>query len=360
MTGAAPFSWDGRLLEQLSTPVLVTDSSRQIVFANAAFCEMSGYYQHSLLGSTPKIFQSGYTSRETYESLHRTIGMGLPWRGQLINRHSGGRFYRQDLSISPVWAGTNGERAAYYIGIAREVPESRHFVRHDPTNAALLGQIGAGLSHSCGNLLTTIIDEAAATAGELPEDDVRRPRLAALAARCEELSAVTKRFLLAAGRLEVVPEVVPLGDLFQDLLYWFEGQKYPGIQIEVRPPSPEAAISGDRVLLVQMLRELLGNAAEACGKSGRVVLTARSPAGGRSRPIRYGQDCLRIVVKDEGPGIPSELRSRVFEPFFSTKSVGRGLGLPVAVNIATAHRASLRLHSPPEGGLAAHIGFPPA
>jgi signal transduction histidine kinase len=84
------------------------------------------------------------------------------------------------------------------------------------------------------------------------------------------------------------------------------------------------------------LINLILNAADATRADGHIWLTARAAADG----------CVEISVTDDGPGVPSELAERIFEPFFSTKPAheGTGLGLSLSRSIAEAHRGSLTLH----------------
>jgi len=95
------------------------------------------------------------------------------------------------------------------------------------------------------------------------------------------------------------------------------------------------ALYVDRLQIELVLRNLLANATEALGGGGRIRVSA----------ARHGEDRLRLVVEDDGPGISAEARERVFEPFVSGKPTGMGLGLAISRAIAEAHGGSLEARS---------------
>ena len=119
--------------------------------------------------------------------------------------------------------------------------------------------------------------------------------------------------------------------------------------LEVAPALP--AVGVDRVQLEQALLNLVSNAVDAMPEGGRLSLAAR-PDG----------DGVAIVVADSGAGIPLEDLSRVFEPLYTTKPVGKGtgLGLPILREIVEAHGGTVRLESRAGEGTIAVVILPPA
>jgi signal transduction histidine kinase len=69
---------------------------------------------------------------------------------------------------------------------------------------------------------------------------------------------------------------------------------------------------------------------------------------------------LALAVEDDGPGVPEDIRGQVFDPFFTTRSDGTGLGLAVVQSVILAHRGRVRLDSPPAGGACFVVELPPA
>jgi two-component system sensor histidine kinase FlrB len=106
---------------------------------------------------------------------------------------------------------------------------------------------------------------------------------------------------------------------------------------------------GDRRLLERALVNLLENALQAVGEAGHIEMGLRAAeTGGR----------VELWVEDSGPGIDPELADRIFEPFFSTKTGGSGLGLPLVRKIAEDHGGGVSLSRPHHGGTRATLWLP--
>jgi two-component system C4-dicarboxylate transport sensor histidine kinase DctB len=103
------------------------------------------------------------------------------------------------------------------------------------------------------------------------------------------------------------------------------------------------AVAADRTQAIQCVRALVDNALDAAGDPARVGVRIRRSEGRLPRR----QQTVRIEVRDDGPGIPGALLSRVFEPFFTTKPDRNGLGLAVAQAFALRNRGSLEVRSAP-------------
>ena len=107
---------------------------------------------------------------------------------------------------------------------------------------------------------------------------------------------------------------------------------------------PDITVEADPQLLAQAVINLLRNAADAVSADGAIAIRL-------DRERRYdGSSLARLSVTDNGPGIPNDVRERIFEPFFSTKERGVGLGLATVLRIVEAHGGSIEVDNPPAGG----------
>lgn len=113
----------------------------------------------------------------------------------------------------------------------------------------------------------------------------------------------------------------------------------PGQQLTVARPRQPVRLAGNREALAGALLNLVANALQAAGELARVRLEARIAGQG-----------LQLRVRDNGPGLDDSLRQRVFEPFFTTRPSGTGLGLAVARSVAGDHDGSLEVESSGPGG----------
>ena len=130
-------------------------------------------------------------------------------------------------------------------------------------------------------------------------------------------------------------------------------KQFPKIRkTHLRSAAPEFVFEGDERLLKRALLALLTNAAEAMQGNGLIDFSWSSETHGRLG------DWLEIRIQDSGPGIDPENESRVYEPFYSTKPNGLGLGLTFASKIIEAHGGTLVLNRGPQGGTLASVSLP--
>jgi nitrogen fixation/metabolism regulation signal transduction histidine kinase len=137
--------------------------------------------------------------------------------------------------------------------------------------------------------------------------------------------------------------------LVADVLEPYRTALPPGVTLSLEGERPVPPVMGDRRLLERAVVNLLENALQAVGEHGHIRVGLR-PAddGGR----------VEVWVQDSGPGIDPDLAERIFEPFFSTKTGGSGLGLPLVRKIAEDHGGGVALSHPAEGGTRATLWLP--
>ena len=136
--------------------------------------------------------------------------------------------------------------------------------------------------------------------------------------------------------------------VLREVLRPYEAGLPPAVQLRFEADPGVPLIQADRRLFERAVVNLLENALQAVGDSGRITVRLRRVEGGR----------LQIEVEDSGPGVVPEIRDRVFEPFFSTKTSGSGLGLALVKRIAEDHGGGVSLEDAPGGGTRAVLWLP--
>ena len=218
---------------------------------------------------------------------------------------------------------------------------------------ATVGGLAAGVTHEARNLLTGVLGFTQVLLAKLPEDESSHDMLRAIECetrRCVDLLCnylqLSRASETAAHALHVADIVQPVEQLVRHPL------QQRGCSLRVQLPETTPAILGRVAELQRVLVNLIFNAADATGSEGRIVLAAvATPAGG-----------LEISVTDNGPGIPPGLRTRVFQPFFSSKrgAGGTGLGLALSRLIVEAHGGKLELDESYTAGARFVIKLPAA
>ena len=154
---------------------------------------------------------------------------------------------------------------------------------------------------------------------------------------------------LKQGIFSIRHQPLNLVDLIRETVPAFQTQE---IQIHIQTQAQVAMVSADPDRLRQVIENLLSNAIAHAPEQTAVSVTIRTEE-------HQDRNWVQVMVKNQGPGIPSEMRAQLFEPFVAgSTSKGLGLGLYLASRIAEIHRGHLSVDSPPEGGAAFTLSIP--
>lgn len=166
------------------------------------------------------------------------------------------------------------------------------------------------------------------------------------------LRTIASEFSTFASAPTVRPEAVDVAALLDDLLAPYLTAPDGRVEFRLAVPRDLPPVSADPVLASRALSNLLENALQAMGGAGVVSVDAR-PAAGVS-----GRNGIRIAVGDSGPGMDDRALARAFEPYFSTKATGTGLGLPIARRNVEACGGTVAMESAAGMGTKAIVWLP--
>ena len=230
-----------------------------------------------------------------------------------------------------------------------------------------LGVLAGGIAHDFNNLLTSILGNASLVRLALGETSPVLGNIGQIEQASQTAASLCRQLLAYAGRSQLQTSPLDLSSLVRettDLLRVSVGNQ-ARLQFTLAPALPE--ILADPGQIRQILLNLVLNAAESIGRRDGVieVVTRRREIDAawlaEARPgldLRPGEYvCLEIT--DNGPGFDPATQARVFDPFFSTKGSGRGLGLAAALGIMRSHQGTLHLSSQPGHGARFTLLFPP-
>ncbi len=217
-----------------------------------------------------------------------------------------------------------------------------------------IGVLAGGIAHDFNNLLTAILGQTGIAMELVGPDSEAGDHLEKALRASEKAATLTQQMLAYSGRGKFTIRPVYLNEVIQENLGILEAAmpKQVRFQLHLDPDLP--AVTGDPSQLQQVIMNLVINAAEAIGdQPGVITLRTRAlhleavdplawPLSGNS--LGAG-DYVWLEVADTGCGMAPEVRTRVFDPFFSTKSKGHGLGLSAVQGIIRAHRGGLGVDS---------------
>jgi signal transduction histidine kinase len=220
---------------------------------------------------------------------------------------------------------------------------------------ATLGTLAAGIAHEIRNPLTSLKARLYTLEKHLQNVPAARKDTDIISAEISRLEHIVQDVLSFARPSDPKLEIIAADTIIREV----HGLMSPdlesrGLQLVVES-SPELLIRVDSGHLKQVLVNLVRNAAEAIDGKGTVTLRtrpARAPFGGRETAA------VILEVADDGKGIPPEVEKRLFDPFFSTKETGTGLGLPIAARIVERHGGLLQYQTRPGHGTTFGVVLP--
>jgi signal transduction histidine kinase len=221
---------------------------------------------------------------------------------------------------------------------------------------AALGQLTAGLAHEIRNPLGVIKGSAEMLNQKLGSADPLSAELAGyISSEVNRLSALVSRFLDFARPLHAEPRPQEITTIMDRALKW-AGEQWKGGPVKVsRNYSKDLPLALlDDNLCEQVFTNLVQNAYEAMGEKGGDLKVEISPEQSEGRSV------IEVRLRDTGPGIPPELREQIFNPFFTTKKTGVGLGLSIVSQIMDEHSGSIRVEDAPGEGTCFVLRFPTA
>jgi PAS domain S-box-containing protein len=228
--------------------------------------------------------------------------------------------------------------------------ESLQAQLHQAQRRETIGVLAGGIAHDFNNLLQVILTNL-----HFAEEQVAPQNLASAelreAIRASERAAELTAHLLAIGRRQRVdPQCVDLSRLIERSLRMLRRVIPENIELVFEAAPEPCPVSGDPPQLEQVLLNLCLNARDAMPNGGKLLVSVRVLHGSPPR--------AELLVTDTGMGISTEQLKRIFEPFFSTKGAGSGLGLAVVAGIVAAHGGAVTVESDEGRGSTFRVGLP--
>jgi signal transduction histidine kinase/ActR/RegA family two-component response regulator len=229
-----------------------------------------------------------------------------------------------------------------------------------------LGVLAGGVAHDFNNILTVVLGNAGLARKGLPPFNPAGAYLEQIEQACRRAADLCRQLLAYAGRGQIATGTTELNQLIQNSAALLEipTSKAATIRFELDKEIP--TITGDPAQVRQVLVNLVMNAAEAIGnapgeiliKTQCVEVPVESLIGYQLAPLAGWY--VSLTVSDTGPGIGPEILTKVFDPFFSTKFAGRGLGLAAVLGIMRTHRGAIRVLTDATKGTKVEVLWPVA
>ncbi len=351
------------LMDTLAEAVVVTDARAQIIYLNEKAAKITGW---TLAEARP------FKLNDVFKLVHRDTArpddtavdlvLAAEEQPRLYAEHSlvsktGDKPLPVIWTTRQIWSAS--ETAAGIVVVFRN-PEEMTLTPEEIIRANRfdsLGQLAGGIAHDFNNLLTTILGGISTAKDNRDYTKLEDAESACLAARL-----LTRQLLtFAKGGSSAAQQVVGTAEILQDAVRIAAAGTTAVVTVEA--PEGISPIQVDRGQILQVFQNLIINALQAMPEvhKGRVALRASnvSLAENEVPPLAPG-DYVQVEVQDNGSGIPLEHIEKIFEPFYTTKKQGTGLGLATVLQIVRTHGGQIGVDSVVGTGTTFTLFFPQA
>jgi PAS domain S-box-containing protein len=324
----------------------------EIVYVNPALLALTGFPEHQLVGASPAIIGGSAAAAIVLEQVNLCLQSGENSRFEVASRARDGRQYPMAVQVVPLK--DDNARIAHFVIICRDVTDERAAeTERERLEATLrqalkmeaVGTLAGGIAHDFNNVLLPMMMLTQLTLNRLPPDSRERLDLGRVLAAQRRAKALVGQILAFSRGSSAEYVEVDMAAICRETLHLLRAT-LPATVTLVEQLGEVGHVRADPTQLQQVLMNLCSNAAQAM-PSGKGTVTVRLDeaaldAGELPDGLRPGRHC-RLVVSDDGSGIPPGIVERIFDPFFTTKEVGvgTGLGLSVVHGIVTAHHGAI-------------------
>ena len=358
-------------LNAAADSIVITEPDGTIRWANPAFFLLTGYPETEILGKNMRILKSGSQSETFYQGLWKTIASGRVWHGELRNRRKNGELYDESMTVTPV-KNSSGE-IVNYIAIKQDASARKRREReHDRLKAQMrqsekmeaLGHLAGGIAHDFNNILASVMGYSDLARYRFGGEDTGKldEYLGEIYRAGERARDLVSQLLTFSRGGSTAPRPLQLESMVKEIIKMLQSTLPSSIRLtfERSPGLPAVMMSPSQ--LDQVVMNLCINARDAISGTGEIDVQLNSVVADGLSCRSCGElirgDFLELMVRDSGAGIPQYKGGKIFDPFFTSKKMGTGMGLSVVHGIVHGCGGHILVESRPGSGSVFRVLLP--
>jgi len=351
------------VVNQAADAIFLHDSKGRIIDANQVACTRLGYEKKELLTLYVKDIDPDFVERKDHIFFWNELEEKAPIIFEGRHRRKDGSIFLAEISLSPIKYG----KEKVVLALARDISERKHLEAQlqQAHKMEAIGTLAGGIAHDFNNILGIILGNAELAIDDVPEWNPGRLNLDEIRIASLRAKDVVRQLLSFARKTEVKKKPTNIAGIIKETLKLMRSSIPTSIEIRQNIVKEIDTILADPTQINQVLINLCTNAAHAMIEDGGILEVTlknidvfENTATGYPdlKPGRY----VNLIVSDTGHGISHEKMERIFDPYFTTKEVGKGSGMGLAVvhGIINGHDGTILVESKQGKGTTFSIFFP--
>ena len=344
------------ILESMNAGVVIVDLDGSVQYMNAMGCQLTGLESSDVRGAPIVAVLAGQAAT----AIRETLRTGVPASRLEVTINAG----REDAIPAGITTSVLSDRRRRIWGVAAtfvdlsEAKRMEESLRH-ADRMTTIAHSAAGMGHELRNPLACIRGGVDLLSEILPPGGEVSEVMELVTRETQRLSTIVESFLDMSRISSPVLEEHSFGALWQEvesvIQAKFDDPVREKVRIEVAPGSRDVLLWADLGQMRQVLINLVQNAIEALADGGDIDISCQHVRVEKRAGLPAG---VEIVVRDSGPGIPRGAEGHLFEPFYTSKARGTGLGLATVKRIVEGHGGDVRLVTSDHRGTAFRIWLP--
>ncbi|MFO7885142.1 MAG: ABC transporter substrate binding protein [Desulfobacteraceae bacterium] len=352
------------VINQIDEEVLITDPKGIIQYVNSSLKQKTGYTDTELIGKTPSVFKSETHDSAFYRDMWARILDKKTWKGKITNKNKNGELTLYYMGITPILDAK--QEISAFAAVKRDITEITRLedqLRQSQKMEAI-GTLASGIAHDFNNILSGIFAYLSLAAKHIETPDKAGKYLDQIDAGAKRAADLIQQILTFSRKKDSQKIPIQPGLIVKESVKFLEASIPANITID-KNIDTDSFVAADPTQIHQIVMNLCKNALYAMQKSGGTLsihLKDIENSEIKSLPeidVKQGP-FVYLKIQDTGTGIPAKYLSRIFDPYFTTKSSGEGtgLGLAMVLGIVKEHKGHINAFSEPGKGTRFDLYFP--